>query len=854
MRWLINRSEVVQHVVRHRGRWYLAPLPGSDLRGPRLVDLDEVLRMLAPDGASDATAGAAGSDSDAPAAEMAVAPVWCWAARIVQGTVLLEHSDGSPLVLGHQDLRLIDAVDAPLPVHEVAARLGRSAHEVLDHALSLGSGVLSVAADLHDCVHFEPRPAFCSAPAYEDEPEPAPPPTVPAPTVTSTTTPATGGRTTSGRVPVYAIWHDRVGPSLSLGLLTATARAHGGGSLEQTFDIRRPEHVSSFLADLAGRTGPAVLLCSDYVWSLEDNLAAATAGRAIAPELLVVHGGPSSPKYDADARRFLSEHAGAAQLLVRGEGELVLARVLESFAQHGVRLHRRSLEDIGGLSFIDPESGEFVRTPDQERIADLDALPSPYLTGEFDDIDPAAWQHCLSVETNRGCPYGCTFCDWGSSTLSRIRRFDLERVRAELEWVASRGVASLNITDANFGILARDVQIAEMLADVRRRYGTPGVVSYYPAKNTTKYLVPIMDVLLAAGVGPTATISLQTTDPATLEAIDRSNISTEHHLALAAEMRRRQLPLQGDLLTGLPGQTFASYKADLQHHLEHEISPRTWQVRVLPNAPMNAPEYRERFAIRTDDAHRVLSTSTFDRADRDRMLRLRTVEAIVERFGLLRHVLRYLQWDHGIAAMDVVERLLDLAERDPLRLPTLSWVTTWFDHFQVPAVGWPSFYDEVRSFVVHDLGVPDDEVLACVLDLQCFLMPAPGRTFPCTIDLAHDYPGWYLAATEELHRSGRAAVPDRRLADTPPGRLTVTGDPLALCTVGVDIVGDPRDPLFENDFAIGANSAYELASPLMRLLPHVAFTAMEQYRTAVAPRAPYEPPPQRRRIVVAPAE
>ena len=45
------------------------------------------------------------------------------------------------------------------------------------------------------------------------------------------------------------------------------------------------------------------------------------------------------------------------------------------------------------------------------------------------------------LETNRGCPYGCTFCDWGSATLSRIRKFDLDRVFAELEWCAQHEVA-----------------------------------------------------------------------------------------------------------------------------------------------------------------------------------------------------------------------------------------------------------------------------------------------------------------------------------------------------------------------------------------------------------------------------
>src|SRR5690606_35936932 len=139
--------------------------------------------------------------------------------------------------------------------------------------------------------------------------------------------------------------------------------------------------------------------------------------------------------------------------------------------------HER-LASIDGLTFLDA-SGEMVRTPDRGRIVDLDELPSPYLTGEFDDIPAEAWNQILAIETNRGCPYGCTFCDWGSSTLSRIRKFSIDRVAAEIEWAASHGVAAIDITDANFGIMSRDVEIARIIADIKRRTGFPQVVAFY---------------------------------------------------------------------------------------------------------------------------------------------------------------------------------------------------------------------------------------------------------------------------------------------------------------------------------------------------------------------------------------
>ena len=116
-----------------------------------------------------------------------------------------------------------------------------------------------------------------------------------------------------------------------------------------------------------------------------------------------------------------------------------------------------------------------VTTAKRDRVADLDLLPSPVLTGLFDAFmkgweqvaGPAqgprrlAYNCVVVLETNRGCPYGCTFCDWGSATLSRIRKFDLDRIFAELEWCARNQFETIGIADANFGIFERDVEIAQ---------------------------------------------------------------------------------------------------------------------------------------------------------------------------------------------------------------------------------------------------------------------------------------------------------------------------------------------------------------------------------------------------------
>ncbi|WP_426574218.1 B12-binding domain-containing radical SAM protein [Aquihabitans sp. McL0605] len=624
------------------------------------------------------------------------------------------------------------------------------------------------------------------------------------------------------RVPIYFLWHEEVGPLLSLGMLSAAARSHRAGALNEQYEIRRPEPAEAILRAVAEHRGPAVLACSDYVYTLDANLDIARRCKELNPELVVLHGGPSSPKYPGDAEQFLRTHADAADVLTRGEGEHLFVELLEALAPTLPARDPARLASVAGITYRDPTTDAVVRTPDRDRIADLDALPSPYLTGEFDHIDPMAWIEPPAFETNRGCPYACTFCDWGSATNSRIRRFDLDRVAAEIEWSVDRGMVIAMLCDSNFGILARDVDMAGRIADIRRRRGAPELLIFTPSKNRIVHLLDALDTLLDADVSVLASISLQTTDEETLRTVGRQNISIDGYLALAAYLRRRGHALSGDLILGLPGQTVASYRADLQFMIDHEIMGRTFPLRLLPNAPINEPEHRRRHAVEVDPTRVVRATATMSPTDREHMLALHTTEVIVERMGLLRHVLRFLQWDHGIPATEVIEALATMSDDDAVRLPILSWTLRTFDRFALPAIGWEAFTRDVRRFVLDDLGVEPSSALDAVLRLQAFLLPRAGRVLPAAIELEHDYVAYYAAAVRPLYLAGRAVAPTRRLADFGSAPFVVAGDPLSLCTEGLRFNGDASDPRLEADFHVGAIAANELDSMLLRRLPRLA--------------------------------
>ena len=73
-------------------------------------------------------------------------------------------------------------------------------------------------------------------------------------------------------------------------------------------------------------------------------------------------------------------------------------------------------------------------------MKDLSVLPSPYLSGVFDPLmgkNPAS-EWLILWETNRGCPFQCTFCVDGVGSRDRIFKSSLERNEAELVYIAKR--------------------------------------------------------------------------------------------------------------------------------------------------------------------------------------------------------------------------------------------------------------------------------------------------------------------------------------------------------------------------------------------------------------------------------
>jgi radical SAM superfamily enzyme YgiQ (UPF0313 family) len=592
-----------------------------------------------------------------------------------------------------------------------------------------------------------------------------------------------------------------------LGCLAAYAKTAFDGALGEKFEFghvtpTEARQVPAVLDDVARE--PGIFLLSSYVWNHDVNIGFAKQLKQRSPESLVIVGGPHVPRMPVHCERFFDSHP-YVDVAVRHEGEVTLAELLKTVADARSSpegLSSVDLSDVAGLSFR--KNGTIARTPDRGRTMDLAVYPSPYTTGEYDHWIENRWY--MPIESNRGCPYGCTFCDWGAATLSKIARVSMERVLGEVDFAAKNRIHTIGFCDANFGILERDLEIVRYIVQTRERTGYPQDVGYTNAKTAKPRLGEIIKLLRDAGLTAAAQISMQTTDEQVLANVERANIKTSEYRKMIAFFHQQDIPTVSDMMLGLPGQTYETCKADLQFFFDHKVLAVIFATSVMPNAPMADADYQKRFQISVGADGMVESTYSFTREGYAQMFELCLAYKLFVKLGLLKYLLYFVQREHGVRAMDFVSKWLDRSSERPDLYPIShrikndmigrdyrggrkDWLVLVWNDDQGGVVfeDLDGFYREILSFFANEHGVElAGSDVEAVLTANREVMPHKGRTFPARVPLAHDVPG-YFAELRRLPSLDTASSAAERLAQRGPADLELAEQPACLSYAHADI-------------------------------------------------------------------
>jgi radical SAM superfamily enzyme YgiQ (UPF0313 family) len=379
------------------------------------------------------------------------------------------------------------------------------------------------------------------------------------------------------------------------GLLCAYARAQE--HLSYTYEFapflfirQEPEMI------LTQYHSPAVASFSISMWNEQLSLQVAKEVKRKFPQCLIVVGGPQVPH---EANEYFLKHP-FIDVAVRFDGEETFSKVLERF------VCSRDFKGIPNISWREARSHLCVRNDDGPLpTQDLDAYPSPYVTGLFDYLfadRKRKFDYQAIIETNRGCPFGCAYCVWSKGQASKKLRFhSMARVAQEITWCGVHKIKYLFNADSNFGIHSHDLDIAKLLVKTKARYGCPEKFRTCYTKNSDERIYSLAKLLCTHQLEKGITLSFQSLNPNVLRNVNRENINLSTYKKLLTRFNKEKIPVYTELILGLPGETLRSWKEGIEEVIQSGLRSQlfVYPCEVYPNTAIGDSAYQKKFGIFT---------------------------------------------------------------------------------------------------------------------------------------------------------------------------------------------------------------------------------------------------------------
>jgi anaerobic magnesium-protoporphyrin IX monomethyl ester cyclase len=230
-----------------------------------------------------------------------------------------------------------------------------------------------------------------------------------------------------------------------LGIQTLAPVLRTGGHQVRMFDTCHPHMRAEDIADAARQDRPDVIALSFMsVTAYPAMKALARVVKEANPEIPVIVGGAFA---SINSEQILSDCPHVDQVGV-GEGEELL---LDHLA------HLGEPEAVAGLTWR--RRGGVVKNAPRPLIRDLDQYPYPDRTGlpiEYIESLPLDVPAVLSLDrfctmqTSRGCPYSCIYCDIPSLSQGKWRCRSATHVLGEMQELSDQGYRSIYLTDDHF--------------------------------------------------------------------------------------------------------------------------------------------------------------------------------------------------------------------------------------------------------------------------------------------------------------------------------------------------------------------------------------------------------------------
>ncbi len=474
-------------------------------------------------------------------------------------------------------------------------------------------------------------------------------------------------------------------------------------AIKEKYHFPKPVYKRDKIADIVeSLDNPYMIGFSCYLWNTNFNIALAKAVKEKYPECIIVFGGHNTPE---DGSMLSIEDC--IDIIMTGEGE-------ETFAS---LLTEENIDNCPNIYYR--KNGEIVKTY-EKFYDDISHYPSPFLDGTLDEvIDNDPDTDFLSVlETNRGCPFSCAYCDWCAK--KSVRQFPIEKVNAEIKWLSDHKIEYIFCADANFGLLERDEEIIDTLISYKKATGYPDVFRCCYTKNSNDRVFRMCKKLNEYGMDKGATLAYQSLSEEVLENIGRKNLSMEYFSDLLHKYNEAGIPSYSELILGLPGETKDSFCKGLCTLLDHgqHNSVSVYYCEVLPNSPLGKKDMLEKYDIEVakvkfnhihsandikeeveEYSNIIRSTSTMSRKDWVDTNMFSVCLQAFHSLGLLRCFALYLRYEKNVSYFDFYSSLLDYimnTENGFLH----SLFASFRDKYETSADGEWNYYNEELGNII----------------------------------------------------------------------------------------------------------------------------------------------------------
>ncbi len=435
---------------------------------------------------------------------------------------------------------------------------------------------------------------------------------------------------------------------------------------------------------------PDVLMLSNYVWNEALSQHFFRIAKRINPKILTVMGGPNISLEPDRQLDYLKRHADLDCYLL-GEGDFSAWYLLQSYLNAGLSIPKLGAEGIPSAVYRNPD-GDATIDLTHPRHKEVEEIPSPWLTGIQDEFFDG--KLAPMIETNRGCPFTCTFCVQGTTFYTKVHNFSLDRVKEEISYIARRikqfspNMGTLRIADSNYGMFERDIEISGHIGRMQREYGWPTFIDATTGKNRPDRIIKSVEQVSGALVLYQAVQSLEED---VLRKVKRQTIKLEGYKALEVHMRGRGLRSVSDLILGLPGESLATHTKALHTLLDSNIHQmHNFQAMMLKGSEMETLGSREMFQFDTrfrvlpknfgvygeetvfDTEEIIVATDTLPFEDYITARKLHLVSSVFWNDGWFEHVVRFARhcgiknsawWSRMLPSMErgnpAVRRFLD---------------------------------------------------------------------------------------------------------------------------------------------------------------------------------------------------